>query len=86
MAVNAIDFSDLTKKSKPQGFQTPPLQPQQNKQMGIKKSDGTVEPAMGYPVNQMGQGDELLQLFPICLLYTSPSPRDKRLSRMPSSA
>ena len=24
--------------------------------------------------------------FPICLLYTSPSPRDKRQSRMPSSA
>ena len=24
--------------------------------------------------------------FEICLLYTSPSPRDKRLSRMPSSA
>ena len=23
---------------------------------------------------------------PICLLYTSPSPRDKRQSRMPSSA
>ena len=56
MVVNAIDFSDLTKKPKPQGFQTPPPQPQQ--QLGIKKSDGTVEPAMGYPVNQMGQGDE----------------------------
>ena len=27
-------------------------------------------------------GDEA----PICLLYTSPSPRDKRQSRMPSSA
>ena len=27
----------------------------------------------------------LLLLF-ICLLYTSPSPRDKRQSRMPSSA
>ena len=27
----------------------------------------------------------LLQLFS-CLLYTSPSPRDKRQSRMPSSA
>ena len=26
------------------------------------------------------------QLFLICLLYTSPSPRDKRQSRMPSSA
>ena len=28
---------------------------------------------------------ELAQ-FPSCLLYTSPSPRDKRQSRMPSSA
>ena len=29
-----------------------------------------------------------LQHFPgyVCLLYTSPSPRDKRQSRMPSSA
>ena len=43
MAVNAIDFSDLTKKPKPQGFQTPPPQPPQT-QIGIKKSDGTVEP------------------------------------------
>ena len=25
-------------------------------------------------------------LYPACLLYTSPSPRDKRQSRMPSSA
>ena len=25
-------------------------------------------------------------LYSICLLYTSPSPRDKRQSRMPSSA
>ena len=27
-----------------------------------------------------------LLIFLICLLYTSPSPRDKRQSRMPSSA
>ena len=26
------------------------------------------------------------KLFTVCLLYTSPSPRDKRQSRMPSSA
>ena len=26
------------------------------------------------------------QLFIVCLLYTSPSPRDATLSRMPSSA
>ena len=31
------------------------------------------------------QGGASLQ-FSICLLYTSPSPRDKRQSRMPSSA
>ena len=74
MAVNAIDFSDLTKKPKPQGFQTPPPQPPQT-QMGFKKSDGTVEPAMGYPVEQMGQGDELLQLFPIPVLIC-PYPVD----------
>ena len=29
---------------------------------------------------------EFCRLSPICLLYTSPSPRDKRQSRMPSSA
>ena len=29
---------------------------------------------------------ELLHLYLICLLYTSPSPRDATLSRMPSSA
>ena len=74
MPVNAIDFSDLTKKPKPQGFQTPPPKPPQT-QMGIKKSDGTVEPAMGYPVNQMGQGDELLQLFPIPVMIC-PYPTD----------
>ena len=27
-----------------------------------------------------------VELFYACLLYTSPSPRDKRQSRMPSSA
>ena len=30
--------------------------------------------------------DDLLPLFKNCLLYTSPSPRDQRGSRMPSSA
>ena len=30
--------------------------------------------------------DELAELLSSCLLYTSPSPRDQRGSRMPSSA
>ena len=75
MPVNAIDFSDLTKNPKPQGFQTPPPQSQQNTQIGVKKDDGTVEPAIGYAVEQMGQGDELLQLFPIPVLIC-PYPTD----------
>ena len=75
MVVNAIDFSDLTKKPKPQGFQTPPPQPPQT-QLGVKNhKTGEVQPAMGYPVNQMGQGDELLQLFPIPVMIC-PYPTD----------
>ena len=30
--------------------------------------------------------DRLSEIFEICLLYTSPSPRDLSTSRMPSSA
>ena len=33
-----------------------------------------------------GISDLITSLLPTCLLYTSPSPRDKRQSRMPSSA
>ena len=33
-----------------------------------------------------GQLNEKINDFTTCLLYTSPSPRDKRQSRMPSSA
>ena len=43
-----------------------------------------------YNKAKMDLGDHVLQrralLQNICLLYTSPSPRDKRQSRMPSSA
>ena len=31
-------------------------------------------------------GDEILLVSMLCLLYTSPSPRDPKTSRMPSSA
>ena len=39
------------------------------------------------PEERSGNGIFLSLQYPIsCLLYTSPSPRDKRQSRMPSSA
>ena len=31
-------------------------------------------------------GDRIMQVYNGCLLYTSPSPRDRTRSRMPSSA
>ena len=34
----------------------------------------------------IGKFDSSIQLLETCLLYTSPSPRDATLSRMPSSA
>ena len=37
-------------------------------------------------VDMDGVGDGTFTFMGICLLYTSPSPRDKRQSRMPSSA
>ena len=39
-----------------------------------------------YLDNWMNDTEVLRYVFKICLLYTSPSPRDKRQSRMPSSA
>ena len=63
MAVNAIDFSDLTKIPKIDSKTGLWKEPQP--QLAVKNTQtGEVQPAMGYPVNQMGQGDELLQLFP----------------------
>ena len=34
----------------------------------------------------IANGGYLVTPYLVCLLYTSPSPRDKRQSRMPSSA
>ena len=42
--------------------------------------------AMLYLNDNIDKGDDITSISYICLLYTSPSPRDKRQSRMPSSA
>ena len=39
-----------------------------------------------FPDVKAEPGEKALLTFHTCLLYTSPSPRDLRLSRMPSSA
>ena len=44
----------------------------------------TVVEQRGYPLSLLENSN--ITDFNICLLYTSPSPRDQRGSRMPSSA
>ena len=42
-----------------------------------------------HPVGALSKncaGEEISEMMDICLLYTSPSPRDRQKSRMPSSA
>ena len=43
-------------------------------------------PPYDHPLVMAGQGTAAKELFEDCLLYTSPSPRDRTRSRMPSSA
>ena len=48
----------------------------------LEEKDGKIRPVQYY--TKFGRG--LMARWIICLLYTSPSPRDQRGSRMPSSA
>ena len=52
---------------------------------GLVTVVNAVEPVTG-PVVVVIIGDVIWGLVAVCLLYTSPSPRDGLLSRMPSSA
>ena len=62
--------------------------------VGLKYTDGFSRPlptaltvaAMAISLGLLGLAMKELPLGTACLLYTSPSPRDATLSRMPSSA
>ena len=53
-----------------------------------KGADAAMQDVEGYSMTFQGPASEsaIADQVNICLLYTSPSPRDKRQSRMPSSA
>ena len=66
------------------------------RQLGLKSSEEVIDSELSLPefdlfaspavqMEQTGKAKERLLSF-FCLLYTSPSPRDATLSRMPSSA
>ena len=48
--------------------------------------DRAVQDVRQAMTSQAGQLDAVLKQPQVCLLYTSPSPRDRTRSRMPSSA
>ena len=70
------------------------------RRIGLAAQDATVDPLLTGHENLVMNGElhqlsgraakarsrELLEQFSLCLLYTSPSPRDRTRSRMPSSA
>ena len=55
-------------------------------QTGIKKAVDFMSKKLNIPCGCEGRREAMNKLFPNCLLYTSPSPRDRTRSRMPSSA
>ena len=69
--------------AKPAAPETPSLQlgsvPSETSQHNHRTPEGPLVPSWRLPL-------PCRLLFSACLLYTSPSPRDKRQSRMPSSA
>ena len=52
----------------------------------LKINPDRFSPAVDIRISVIEPGDNPLVSYNICLLYTSPSPRDQRGSRMPSSA
>ena len=68
--------------------------PTQDLLPGINAEDKTVAIAVEKELSNIGKFIDVAynkmklggRLFYICLLYTSPSPRDRQKSRMPSSA
>ena len=57
-----------------------------HKALSIKPDYAEAHNNLGATFRELGQLDDAVTHFNSCLLYTSPSPRDGLLSRMPSSA
>ena len=53
---------------------------------GIYKGSTMIFNTFEEYINDLKNHDDRNTLYGICLLYTSPSPRDRQKSRMPSSA
>ena len=79
-ALELYKFNELTYPTTDQGIQSLVVPPSDLKRPSLYPEGGYIK---SFPQDPWGR--EYLYLYP-CLLYTSPSPRDTRRSRMPSSA
>ena len=53
---------------------------------GFPATDHAIEALSEWGIDMSGHRSKKFQPYMTCLLYTSPSPRDRTRSRMPSSA
>ena len=71
-------------------FQTRSLKSNENEYFVLNKSEGVLGLSLSFYASGMGlwilTSPAEVAWYGFCLLYTSPSPRDDELSRMPSSA
>ena len=79
MSISFAETNDTLEKSKASGFVT----------MGVRDSSGALSYTLGdgkYAGYHYEICQRIIANLENCLLYTSPSPRDRTRSRMPSSA
>ena len=83
-AQNLPEFNDKPAYSDPKTKQLIELEKSQYNTMA--KAKGIFKAEGGFSLNGISSSVKLPKQDEFCLLYTSPSPRDRQKSRMPSSA
>ena len=82
---NPFDLTGYTTEAKmAKGYASTRTRTNLTSVIGSDATSGIV--ALSMTAAQTGALDAERYVYDVCLLYTSPSPRDRLLSRMPSSA
>ena len=83
LEINNLDVKFDTDEGRITAIDNVSLTLDQGKVLGIVGESGSGKSVTAKSIMQLNPGNTI---YNDCLLYTSPSPRDKRQSRMPSSA
>ena len=85
LGVTDIDVSVICLGTMTYGEQNTETEAHEQLDYAVSQGVNFIDTAEMYPVPARGETSGRTEQY-ICLLYTSPSPRDATLSRMPSSA